>query len=101
GFISAITPVNVFYLARKYTGAETARQLLDTLMNLWRVCPVDDRVLQAALALPLAEYEDAVQHASATAQNLDALVTRNLDDYRQATLEVLSPAEFLTRLTAA
>lgn len=100
GNISAVTPVNVFYFARKFKGAETARQVVGELLTVWRVCAVDASVLKAAPALPLADYEDAVQHESATARKPDALVTRNLDDYRHATLEVLTPADFLARLAA-
>jgi predicted nucleic acid-binding protein len=32
-YVSAITPVNVFYIARKLKGLETARQLVETLVS--------------------------------------------------------------------
>lgn len=101
GYISAITPVNVFYIARKILGRDKVRRALDDLLLVVRVCPVTHAVLHQALALPFADYEDAVQHASATASHLDALVTRNLDDYQKATLPVFSPTDFLNRLTSA
>jgi hypothetical protein len=62
------------------------------------VCPIDGAMAQAALALPFSDYEDAVQHASAMANGLDAIVTRNHKDYRRATLSVFSPADFLAQL---
>jgi hypothetical protein len=74
------------------------RQALDDLLLAVRVCPVTHAVLRQALALPFADYEDAVQHASATATGLDALVTRNLNDYQNATLPVFSPQDFLSQL---
>jgi hypothetical protein len=42
--------------------------------------------------------QDFVQHACAEAENLDAIVTRNLSDYKNARLPVYSPAEFLSQL---
>ena len=100
GYIAAITPINVFYLARKLKGIDTARLLVNEMLSMWRICPVDDLVLKAAVASGLSDYEDAVQQASAHAQGIEVLVTRNLSDYRQATIEVLSPQEFLSRLTS-
>jgi predicted nucleic acid-binding protein len=98
GYISAITPVNVFYIARKLKGAERARRIAGELLTVFRVCRLDQETLQIALPLPLADYEDAVQLASALAAQLDAIVTRNLEDYKNATLPVFSPAELLARI---
>lgn len=75
-----------------------ARRAVGELLTVFPVCPLDGPNLQAALALPLADYEDAVQLAGALASQLDAIVTRNLEDYKNATLPVVSPAELLTRL---
>ena len=99
-YISAITPVNVFYIARKLKGAEKARQAVIELLAALRVCPLDQVMLQTALSLPLTDYEDAVQLASAMASQLDALLTRNLEDYQNATLPIFSPPDFLAHLTA-
>jgi hypothetical protein len=48
--------------------------------------------------LPFTDYEDAVQHASATSNGLDAIVTRNVKDFTGATISVLSPAGLLLQL---
>ncbi len=53
------------------------RVLLDT---------IDHDSLRAALTLPLKDYEDAVQVASAQANGLEAIVTRDLADFAGATL---------------
>jgi|SRR5215813_6582902 len=98
GYISAITPVNVFYIARKLKGAEMARRVAGELLAIFRVCPLDQATLQAALLLPLSDYEDAVQLASAIVGELDAIVTRNLEDYKNATLAVFSPTQLLARV---
>jgi hypothetical protein len=54
--------------------------------------------MQNALLLNFNDYEDAVQHTCAEAENLDAIVTRNISDYKNATLPVYSPTEFLSLL---
>jgi predicted nucleic acid-binding protein len=99
GYVSGITPVNLYYIARKVKGYEKARLAVETLLNAFQICPVDDNVLQSALSGLITDFEDAVQHESASALQLDAIITRNLEDYRQATLPVFSPSHFLRQLT--
>ncbi len=99
-YVSSITPINIFYAARKTKNAGNLREALRLLLQSVRVCPIDQSVLTAALDLPFADYEDAVQHAAATASKLDAIVPRNLKDYSNATLPVYSPADFLNQLTS-
>ena len=98
GCISAVTPVNVFYFARKFKGAEVARHAVDLLLSSFTVCPVTTAVLRAAHALPISDYEDAVQHASATTVGVEAIITRNVDDYRNASVPILTPTGFLQQL---
>lgn len=98
--ISAITPVNVFYFTRKVSGLENARQAVSKLIISLQISRVDAQVIQAAENLPLKDYEDAVQVASAIAANLDAIVTRDLSDYKNSPLPVYSPSDFLALLAA-
>ncbi len=100
GYVSPITPVNVFYIARKSQGAAGARQLVVDILRILKVCLLDQAVIQAAHALPMDDFEDAVQAASAAAAGLDALVTRNMKHYSAAPLPALTPAEALARLSA-
>lgn len=100
GYIAGITPINIFYIARKIMARDKLRQALSDLLLAARVCPITHAVLNQAMILPFTDYEDAVQHASATARQLDAIITRNLDDYSNATLPVFSPTDFLNQLTS-
>lgn len=99
-YVSGITPVNVSYVARKAHDSARLRQTIGRLLRVVRVCPVDQAALLRAVNTPITDYEDAVQHACAEAAGLDVIVTRNLGDYRYATLPVFSPADFLKRLAS-
>ena len=100
-YISPITPVNVFYILHRQVGSAQARQLVGRLLATISVCPLDQTVLANAHALPMADFEDAVQAAAAAAMGLDSLVTRNIRDYSATPLPILTPAEALVRLSAA
>ena len=97
-YIAAITPVNVFYIVRKLKGVDEARQAVKLLLVSLTICPLHKSILDEADKLPFTDYEDAVQHASASTSRLDVIVTRDLRDYKNATLAVLSPREFLDKL---
>ncbi len=101
GYVSGVTIVNVFYVTRKLKGVDAARLAVEELLKTLGVCPVDRNVLADAQRLPFSDYEDAVQHACAGASALDALVTRNLADYKNAALPVFSPGDLLKHLQAA
>ena len=94
-YIASISAINIYYIGRKEIGRDSVLLELEKLLKLVKVCPVDSSNLQAALTSPITDYEDAVQHECAIAENLAAIVTRNTKDYKNATVKVYSPSEFL------
>jgi len=99
GFVSPITPVNVFYVARRLRRADEAVRLVTSLLSICHVCTLDHAILQSALLLPFGDFEDAVQVAGAVAEQLDAIVTRDARDFAGSPLPVFTPAEFRIELS--
>lgn len=98
GYVSAITPVNIYYFGRKMKDREHARREVRRLIRLVEIAQTDKKVLQDAFALNFMDYEDAVQCASAIAEGLDAIVTRNTKDFTDSPIPVFSSVEFLEYL---
>lgn len=96
-FISPITPVNVFYVARKL-GAEQARASLEQILTEFEITLIDLALLRAAFLLPIPDYEDAVQAVCAIAEDADFIVTRDPKDFKNSPVKAISPAEFLQEL---
>lgn len=94
-FVSPITPINAFYATKKEKGKDVALQAVEDFLKLVEVAETGKQVLQNAFALNFDDYEDAVQHECAAAENLDAIVTRNTKDYINASVKIYSPDEFL------
>lgn len=94
-FVASISIINVFYTTRKGKDANTAHQAVGFLLNAVGVCGTNEDVLRNAYDLGFFDYEDAVQCASAVAEGLDAIVTRNTKDFERSPIPVYSPAEFL------
>ncbi len=101
GYLAAGTITTIQYLARKVLGERGARKAIADLLALFEIVPVTRAVLQEALVLPLADFEDAVLYEAARCGGAEAVVTRNLDDFRPARLPVYSPVDLLRALDAA
>jgi predicted nucleic acid-binding protein len=99
GYVSAISPLNVFYVVRRARDGVIARQAVEDTLAVFDICGVDSDALTTALTLPLKDFEDAVQLAGALTYQLDALVTRDPDDFAGASLPVYSPDDFLKELS--
>ena len=72
---------------------ETAVFALTSLLESFAVAAVDDTVIRKALSWGWPDFEDAVQMAAA--ENIDYLVTRNVNDFRNGPVPVIQPAAFL------
>ena len=95
GYVSALTPPTIYYVGRKTKGDAAMRYALVGLLATFRVCAVDQDTLRAALALPLTDYEDSIQLASALSNGLEAIVARDQKDFARASLPIYSPVDFL------
>ena len=96
GLISASSATDIFYICKRQTqNLEQARQILTQTLTLLRVCPVDYTVLNTALNSGLVDFEDAVQIACAVAQQVDAIVTRNPQDFQTTAVSIFTVSQLL------
>lgn len=93
GFMCATTITTISYLMEKYfkkdmdaleARKEVAKKLAK-LLHYFKIAPVDHAVVVAAATdTAFEDFEDAVLYHAALSLQLDAIVTRNTDDFRQA-----------------
>ena len=99
--VAGVTPVNIFYIARKMTDVDTAWLLTQKLLDSAQVCPLTSEVRSASLRRLSNDFEDAVQIASAQAADLDAIVTRDRRGFVDSPLPVYSPLALILFLGLA
>ncbi len=99
GYLSAHAFTTIFYLAHKAKGRLAATRMVDSLLKVFRVGPVNETVISRALALPCPDFEDAVSAACAEAAECAAVITRDPRGFKGASLPVISPAEALAWMT--
>lgn len=95
-YVAVITPINLYYIARKLKGDADARTAIRLLLSTFGIIPINHSLLASALSLPIGDYEDAVQAKSASIFRLEGIVTRNKNDYKNTSLPIYTPDAFLT-----
>jgi len=101
GSICATTVTTIYYIAAKSFGRRRAHTQVHELLGLFKVAAVDREVLDRALELDFADFEDAVAHEAARTSGMSAIVTRDGGDFVNASLPVFDPAELLAAVAAA
>lgn len=100
GFVAGHTLPNVYYILEKDQGDALARQFLHDLLAFVEVVPTGTAQTKHALALPMTDFEDALQAAAAVQSGVDAIITRNIADYRNSPIPALLPGDFLAQALA-
>ncbi|MBW4473192.1 MAG: PIN domain-containing protein [Stenomitos rutilans HA7619-LM2] len=95
GYIAAHAVTNLFYLLKRQLGRDQTRSLLATLLSKVHIAAVTDAVVREALASSFTDFEDAVVHAAARSIGVEAIVTRNIQDFRSGTIPAVLPEVFL------
>ena len=98
GYIAATTITNIFYIIRKLEGREVALAAIHRLLIGLQFCAVDRQTIETGLSLGLKDFEDSIQLACATLDQLDAIVTRDPKDFRNSNLPIYSSTELLKQL---
>lgn len=88
-YLTASTFTDIFYIARKVAGIVDARQAVRTCLEAFEICDVTRHTLQHAETLSGNDFEDNLQIACATLQNLDAIVTRDKAGFQNSSVAIL------------
>ena len=84
-----------FYILRKQLGNEVARKALRNLRVLENIVDSSEAVVDKSLNSDFADFEDAVQYYTSQENGINILLTRNLRDFKNASLIVQTPETFL------
>jgi predicted nucleic acid-binding protein len=90
--------LNVHYIAKKAVGEKNARAAINLLTKKPSIITEDVSIVEKALTSGFSDFEDAVQFYTAMSVNADVIITRNVKDYKQATIPVLTAEQFLRTL---
>jgi len=98
GFLGATTITTIHYLARKVVGQKQALNEIEKLLKIFDISPINKQIIKNAIKTEFKDFEDSILHEAAIASKLEAIVTRNKTDFREATIKVYTPQELLDDL---
>ncbi len=97
-YVSALTFANTHYILSRNLKAEEVRKVLIKFKTLATVLPIDDKIIELALASDFVDFEDAIQYQTAIQNGLEIIITRNKKDFKNAKIPVLNAKEYLNKL---
>jgi len=95
-FLSAVSINNIYYIVRRFLGHNKAIQVIESLTEMTEIIGTTKNEILQALKNDFSDYEDSIQYSSAlTIQKLDAIITRNIKDYKNSKIAVMTPHSFI------
>ena len=99
GFVTPVICSNVYYILRRTARHNKVIDKLKQLLMIVDVAQMDGDVVRRALDSGFRDFEDALQHYAAIhTDRINVIVTRNVKDYRNSELGVLTPENYLKQL---
>jgi predicted nucleic acid-binding protein len=98
GYISSNSVTNIYYILRKISTSTKAKLFIEQILKYIMVLPITHEMIIEASKLDFSDFEDAVQHQCALANQCECIITRNGEDYKKSKLNVYNPEEFLALL---
>jgi len=98
GHVAGHAVTTMHYVVEKARGRRAATTAVGDLLALLDVVPIGGPELQRALAMGLADFEDAVQAAACLEIGAEFLVTRNAKDFKGAPVTTKTAGEVLAIL---
>lgn len=94
--LSAVSINNIYYIVRKYLGHKSTLKVVEELIEMTEIVGTSKNEIVQALRNNFKDFEDSIQYSTAlTIEGISAIITRNVKDYTNAQIAVLTPENFL------
>lgn len=95
-FTSALSMANTAYILSRQLDTTSTRSLLRKFRTLIHIAPLDQQIIDQAINDDLfTDLEDGFQYYTALNLPVDAIITRNLRDFRSSALPVLTARQWI------
>jgi predicted nucleic acid-binding protein len=98
GYISASTFGDLYYIIRKNKGRVSALSFLQKLFSICQIATVNSAAIEMALAINFRDFEDGIQYSTAIINQLEAIVTRNPQDFQVDRPRILTPSQLISEI---
>lgn len=100
-FISTLSIANSHYILYKMFKIKKAKEILGKFKVLVNSISLSDKIIELALNdSNFRDFEDGIQFYSAMEAKCDLIITRNTKDFKNSTIPIMQPVEFLSKRKA-
>ena len=99
GYISASTFSDLYYIIRKARGRDWTLTYLKQLITFCQIATVNQAAIIMAFTTNFQDFEDSIQYSTAVVNKLDAIITRNPQDFPIVTPRIITPEQLIVELT--
>lgn len=97
--ISSLTIANASYTLLKNLNSSKTKSILRSLKMLVEVLALDDKIVDIALNdETFTDFEDGLQFFTALENGQDLIITRNLKDFKNSKLPIMTAQQFITSI---
>jgi hypothetical protein len=86
---------NAYYILRKLAPHKKVIEKLTQLTKFIDIIGLSETAVINALSSDFNDFEDALQHYAALSEKVTIIITRNIKDYKNSELAVLTPDQYL------
>lgn len=97
-YISVNVLTDIYYLLRKDYGSQGAQDMIERSLSFLRLIGITPEDAEKALASRWDDFEDCLVARCAEKIGADYVVTRNVRDFADSTVEAVTPEELFSRL---
>ncbi len=95
-YVSSLSFANINYILLKGLHPEKVKAVLRKLLLIVDILPLDKKITSLALNdNSFRDFEDGLQYFSALENNLDCIIIRNLKDFKNSKIPVMTADQFL------
>ena len=84
-----------YYLGKNRKNRTENMKIISRILQVFDVTNIDKTILEKAVLSNITDFEDAVIVESAKANKIDCIITRNSKDFKNSTVPVMLPEEYL------
>jgi len=99
-YLTAVSYNNIYYIVKKLTSHKETIKILKGLEALTETIDTSRLAIKQALDSEFKDFEDAIQYFTAkSSKKMDAIVTRNVLDFKLSKIPILTPEEALSMIS--
>ena len=95
-YLSAVSINNIYYIVRRFLGHKKTIKVVELLTEMTEIIGTNKEEILQALQNNFSDFEDSIQYSTAlNIRDLDAIITRNIKDYKHSSIAVMTALDFL------